>query len=227
MLTPPTKLTALLVVAVLVSGCAAGRAFRRGEQRAAGGDWDTAVAYLREAVRQAPQRADYGIALQRAMLSASREHITAARDLEAKDQLDAALIEWKKASEFDPANRQAAAKVQELDRRTREPLEAARPRPPIERLRQQARQALAEPDLNPATRDPITVQFTNASLRDILNFIAAASGINITYDAGFQDRPYSVRLDGVTLEQALRQILSANNLFYKVLEPAHDHRRGR
>lgn len=212
-----TRLTALVVLTLTVSGCAAGIAFRRGEQQAAAGDWDTAVAYLRQAVQQAPDRPDYRIALERAMLNASRGHIVAARDFEAKGQLDAALIEWRKGSEFDPANRQAAAKVIEMEQNIRERLEAARPRPPIEQFREQARQATAEPTLNPASREPLTVRFTNASIRDILNFIATAAGINITFDPGFQDRAYTVQLEGVTLEQALQQILTVNNLFYKVL----------
>lgn len=212
-----TRLTALIVLTLTVSGCAAGIAFRRGEQQAAAGDWDTAVAYLRQAVQQAPDRPDYRIALERAMLNASRGHIVAARDFEAKGQLDAALIEWRKGNEFDPANRQAAAKVIELEQTIRERIEAARPRPPIEQFREQARQATAEPTLNPASREPLTVRFTNASIRDILNFIATAAGINITFDPGFQDRAYTVQLEGVTLEQALQQILTVNNLFYKVL----------
>ena len=211
------RLTALILLTVIVSGCAAGRAFRRGEQQAAAGDWDTAVAYLRQAVQQAPNRADYRIALERAMLNASREHILAARDFETKGQLDAALVEWRRGSEYDPANRQAAAKVTELEQTIRERIEAARPRPPIEQFREQARQATAEPALNPASREPLNVRFTNASLRDILNFISNAAGINITFDPGFQDRAYTVQLEGVTLEQALQQILTVNNLFYKVL----------
>jgi len=212
-----TRLMALLLLALVVSGCAAGRAYRRGEQRARADDWDTAVAYLRQAVQLAPDRSDYRIALERAMLNASREHVTTARDFEAKGELDAALIEWRRASELDPANREASTKVIALDRTIRQRLEAARPRPPIEQLREQARQATAEPTLNPASRDPLAVRFTNASIRDILNFIANAAGINITFDPGFQDRAYTVQLEGVTLEEALRQILSVNNLFYKVL----------
>lgn len=216
-MTQLTRLTALILLTLTVSGCAAGIAFRRGEQRAAAGDWDTAVAYLRQAVQQAPDRPDYRIALERAMLNASRQHIAVARDFEAKGQIDAALIEWRKASEFDPANRQAAAKVIEIDQTIRERIEAARPKPPIEQFREQARQATAEPTLNPASREPLTIRFTNASIRDILNFIATAAGINITFDPGFQDRAYTVQLEGVTLEQALQQILTVNNLFYKVL----------
>ena len=58
-----------------------------------------------------------------------------------------------------------------------------------------------------------------SSLRDILNFIGTASGINITYDAGYVDKPYSVNLDGVTVEEALQQVLSANQYYYKVINP--------
>ena len=82
---------------------------------------------------------------------------------------------------------------------------------------QRARAASAEPILNPASREPLNLRFTNASLRDILNFIASATGINITYDRDVTRPPATVQLDGVTLEQALKQILSVNQLSYKVL----------
>ena len=75
-----------------------------------------------------------------------------------------------------------------------------------------------EPVLNPASREPLNIRFTNASVRDILNFIGAASGINITFSSDYREPAgYTVQLDGVTLEQALQQMLSANPLFYKVL----------
>ena len=44
-----------------------------------------------------------------------------------------------------------------------------------------------------------------------------ATGINVTYDPQFQDRHFTVELDGVTIEEALNQIVSANESFYKVL----------
>ena len=76
-----------------------------------------------------------------------------------------------------------------------------------------------EPILNPASREPLNFRFgPGASVRDILNFIGSASGINITFTSDYREPPgYTVQLDGVTLEQALQQILSANALFYKVL----------
>ena len=84
-------------------------------------------------------------------------------------------------------------------------------------MRERARAASAEPVLNPASREPTNVRMNNASLRDILNFIANLYGINISYDRDVQDRPATVQLDGVTLEQALNQITAMNGLSYKVV----------
>lgn len=211
------KLAALVLLTVLVSGCAAGRAFRKGRDAARSGDWDGAVTHFTTAVQANPDSAEYKIELERAMQNAGREHLSRARDLEQSDQLDAALLEYRAAVKMDPSNRLAAARVAELERTIRERIEKSRPKPPIDALRQQAR-TQGVPILNPADRTPLKFSINNSSLRDILNFIGSSSGINIQYDATFQDRAYSVQLDGVPLEQALQQILSVNGFFYKVLD---------
>src|SRR6185369_6689851 len=133
------------------------------------GNLDEAVAAYRKAVQADPDNANYKIALERAQLGASRAHLDRAREFEAQDQLEAALGEYRQASEYDPANRQATAKVAELDRKIRDRIEASRPRPAIEQLRERARAASAPPILNPASREPIRIIFNNSSLRDILN----------------------------------------------------------
>jgi general secretion pathway protein D len=212
------RLVVVIVLALMVSGCAAGRAFRKGQDAARVGDWDTAVAEFTKAVQANPEKAEYKISLERAMQTASREHITRARELEAKDQLDAALIEYRKALELDASNRLAHARAVELEKTIRDRIEATRPRPPIDALRDQARQR-ATPLLSPTAPLPVVSFGPNASLRDILNFIGTATGINVTYDSQYQDKAYTVRLEDVTLEQALQQIMAANQLFYKVLNP--------
>lgn len=212
------SVTAVVTVAVLVAGCAAGRAFRRGEAAAAAGDWDTAVAYLTRAVQDDPDRPEYKAALERASAFASRGHFTRGRELEEKGDLHAALAEYRRAVEYDGTNRPAIAKAAELEARIRERAEVQRPPSKLEQMREEARRRMAEPILNPASREPLKVVFNNASLRDILNFIGSATGINVTYDQSFQDRAFSIELVGVTLEQALNQIMRASGLFYKVLD---------
>ena len=83
------------------AGCAAGRAYRRGQEAARAGDWDAAVTHYTRAVQENPDSPEYKIALERAMQSSAQEHISRARQLEEKDQLDAALLEYRKAIEMD------------------------------------------------------------------------------------------------------------------------------
>lgn len=213
------RLVAGIVLTLFVSGCAAGRAFRKGDEAARAGDWDTAVQQYSRAVQEKPGRAEYKIALERATQSASREHITRAHDLEAKDQLDAALLEYKRALELDASNRLASARAIELEKTIRDRIEATRPKPPIVGMRDEAARRASTPLLNPTASLPVVSFGPNASVRDILNFIGTATGINVTYDQTYQDKAYTVRLEDVTLEQALQQITAANQLFYKVLNP--------
>jgi general secretion pathway protein D len=212
-----TRLSGLLVALALFTGCAAGRAFGRGEDRARVGDWDAAVTYFREAMQADPDKAEYRIALERAMLNASRVHFDSARQLEAKDQLDAALAEYRRTVEYDPGNSQAVDKIVQLEKTIRDRIEASRPKPAIVQLREQARQAGAAPLLNPASRAPFDFSFKQSSLRDVLTFISNATGINVIYDASFQDRPVTIQLLG-SVEQALNTLLSSQGLFYTVLD---------
>jgi len=207
---------AIVLLAVLIAGCAANRAFSRGENAARAGDWDAAVEHYRAAVQANPDRADYQIALERAMINASIRHLDQARVFEARGQFEDALREYRRASEYDPTNRQIAGKAIEMERRLRDLAEAARPSTTVQQLQQAARQT-PEPLLNPASREPIDVVFNNASLRDILSSMGMSAGINVTYERDYQDRSYTVQLRGVTFEQALNQILAANQLFYKVI----------
>ena len=210
------RIVAVAALAAVLTGCGASRSFHRGDTAARNGDWDVAVEHYRTALQREPDRAEYRIALERAMISASLLHLDQARLLEAKSQLEDALREYRRASEYDPPNRQIASKVSELERRIRDQQENNRPRPTIQQLRDAARQQGPPPLLNLTTTIP-ALRFNNASLRDILNFIGMSTAINVTYDNQFQDRTYSVQMDNVTLEEALTQILTANQLFYKVV----------
>ena len=209
------RLIALLLLTTLATGCAAGRAFRKGQEASRNGDWDIAVQEYTKAVQEDPDNAMYKITLERAMQTAAQEHISRARELESKDQLDMALIEYRRAVELDATNRSAASKVIELEKTIRDRIEASRPKPAIEKLREQAR-AMGQPMIN--LKEPLPkLAFNNASLKGILDFIGTSAGINITYESTFRDVPYTINLEDVTVEQALQQIMLANTLFYKVV----------
>lgn len=206
----------VVLLAALAAGCGASRSYRMGADAMKQGDLDQAVAYFRTAAQSSPDNANYQIALQRAMLAASRAHFDKAKEFEANDQIEAARGEYQLASEYDPSNRQAAAKVIAIDQTIRARIEAARPRPAIEQLRERARAAAAAPLLNPASRDLLHMQFRNVGIREILDALGSGSGINISYDPQVPQTATTVSLDGVTFEQALQQIMAANTLSYKV-----------
>jgi general secretion pathway protein D len=208
-----------VVLAALVASCATSRAFRRGDIAASAGDWDAAVEHYRQALQDRPDRPEYKIALERAMYAAGALHIDRARKAEAEEKLDEALREYRKVLEYDAGNREIAAKAATIERTLRERLEAAQPKPEIEKLREEARRASAPPLLNPASREPLVVNFVNSGIKDIMNSISGLTGINVVFDQAFQERSTTIRLDGVTLEEALELIMVSNQLFYKVLNP--------
>jgi general secretion pathway protein D len=212
-----TTVVMAALVALTAAGCATGRAFARGEEAGRAGDWEAAVGFYRQALDDDPDRPDYKIALERAMLAASAMYVERGRQFEEANQLEEALRAYRKAQEFEPSNRQLAARAAQVERTLRDRVEAATPRPEIERLRQQAAQRTVEPILSPTNPEPLIVNFVNTSLRDILNFIGNYTGINVTFDRDFQDRSITLKLEGLSLEQALQQIMIANQLFYRVL----------
>jgi len=168
----------------------------------------------RRAVQQEPDNAAYRVALTRAMLSASVAHLEQARRFEEAGQLDDALREYRRASEFDPPNRLLAGKVTELERKIRDTIEASRPRPAVP---QPPRPGSAPQPLANLNATVSGLKFNQASLRDILNTMGETAGVNITYERDFQDRTFSVQLDQVTLGDALQQVLTATGNFYKVV----------
>lgn len=213
----------MLALTLIAAGCATGRAVRQGQQAAGKGDWDAAVAYYREALAKDPGRIDVRIALQRATAAASSEHMTRARELEAQEQWSAAAAEYRIAADLDPANVFAAAKAASIERKLREDIEALRPPSRMETLRDQARQVSQVPVLADP-RAPINLRFNNTAVREILTSIGAFAGINVSFVEAPPitqqlGRPYSIDLQGETLESALQQVLNNNQLTFKVLNP--------
>src|SRR6185436_9215450 len=118
----------MLAVAMAAAGCGAARAFRQGDAAMRRGDLDQAVASYRRAAQADPDNARYKISLERAMQAASRFHLDRAREFEQQELLEAALSEYKLASEYDPSNRGIGGKVASIEKTLRDRIEAARPK---------------------------------------------------------------------------------------------------
>lgn len=222
MISKTARFIVLVLVAATLAGCASGRSFRRGQEAARLGDWDTAVAYYRQSLIEDPDRLEVRVALERATQSAAFAHLSLARQFEEDGQLAAAAGEYRRVLDLDPTNQLAAAKAAELDRQLREQIEAARPTPAIEQLRQQVRQEQAAATISLNQRLP-RLNFPSATLREVLEFIAATTNVNIVIDPATAqgnelNRPVSLSLADVTVDEALRYLSTLYKLFYRVLD---------
>ena len=90
-----------------------------------------------------PDKPEYRIALERAMVEAALIHASAGKEFEAKGELDAALARVQAGQRVRPSNRQIAARSLELDRFIRDQIEASRPPSRIAEMRDKARTHVA------------------------------------------------------------------------------------
>lgn len=66
-----------------------------------------------------------------------------------------------------------------------------------------------------SSKKKITIKFMNADLKTVMDFIAGSYGINVIYDEQAKTLPISVSAENVTLDQALKSVMSAAGAFYK------------
>ena len=151
------------------------------------------------------------------MLAASRAHLDKARDFEQKDQLEAALGEYKQAERIrpeQPAGDVEGRRAGSDDPRSHrsvaaEAADSADARAGARRVRR----ADPQPGVARAAQHPL--QQREPARHPELH--RQSTGINISYDREVAGSPTTVQLDGVTLEQALNQIMTMNQLSYKVV----------
>jgi general secretion pathway protein D len=210
---------ALMLAAILGGGCAAKWAHRQGNEAAAQGDWDLAVARYTKAVEKDPDNIGYKIALENARIQASRYHYDKAKMHIAAKELEKAAQELEIASNYDPSNRSAADDLLLVREQIRKHEEEQRERDRYDEIKARAEAARVPlPVLSPRSPVPITLKFQDASLEKIFDSLGRIAGVNILFDEGFRDKKYSVNLSGVTFEEALERLTFVNRLFYKVLD---------
>jgi general secretion pathway protein D len=210
---------ALMLAALLGGGCAAKWAHRQGNEAAAQGDWDLAVARYTKAVEKDPDNIGYKIALENARIQASRYHYDRAKMHIAAKELEKAAEELEIASNYDPSNRSAADDLLLVREQIRKHEEEQRQRDQYDEMKARAEAARVPlPVLSPRSPVPITLKFQDASLEKIFDSLGRIAGVNILFDEGFRDKKYSVNLSGVTFEEALERLTFVNRLFYKVLD---------
>ncbi|MCI0416868.1 cohesin domain-containing protein [bacterium] len=209
----------LFSAAFLWTGCAAQKAYKRGQEAAKRGEWDRAVAQYIVALNKKPDNPQYRVGFERARLAASQFHFQKAKQLVTTGNYEQAVIEYQLALDFDPTNQYIANELKNARLEYEKQLNIEK-LTEIEKAKAEAKKKTQiYKVLGPEAETTIqSLKFHDDSLKHILDSLGALAGINIVYDSDFRDQEFSVSLDNITFRNALEQILVANRLYFKPLD---------
>ena len=243
-----SRILALSLAVLALGGCAAQMAFREGRDLVAQDKLEAGLLKYQEAIAADPGNAEYKSAWLIARdRSATRLLELAERQL-AAGQAAAALLAWQRVLAIDPANERARAglRLVEMDERHAKAMEAAYAafeRKDYEQARARVQAILAErPNHEPARllnnqindktavvqaetglaaayRQPITLEFKDAPLKQIFEVISRRSGLNFLFDKDVKtDQRASIFLKNSSIEAAVYYLLVTNQLEQQVMD---------
>src|SRR5574341_59809 len=160
------------------------------------GQLDLAAQQFKQALTIEPSNLGHQAALSEALrLKDAREHYKDAERLAQLGRVEEAMDQYAKAAELDPS--------------FKEPLES------IAKLTE-AQQALGREDRR---QQPVTLRFRNAGLKEVLEGVGKAGGVNLIFDKDVRNDPVTITIQDTPFEEAFNLILNSNNLFSRVLSP--------
>jgi general secretion pathway protein D len=212
----------LLLVGLLVLTAAAESArslYNKGRDAEAREDYIAAFEAYAAAYRQKPTELKYRVAYQRLKLPASAAHVKKGQELRESGDLQGALAEFTAAVKADSSNFQA----QQEYRRTFEMIEGPGKKPTAENpppsvLQKRIDEASGPVDLAPVSPQPITLEISNDS-RIVYETIGKLAGINVLFDPDYTSRRISLKLNSVSLQEALDIIAFHSNTFWRPVTP--------
>jgi len=239
---------ALPLVALLLSGCAGQMAYREGRTLADADNVEAALVKYRQAIDAEPSNPVFRAAyLETRDRNATRLLDQADRALGAgKPEL--ALQDYQRVQAIDPANERARLGLRALEADLRhsrllEEATAALEKKDYELARVKAAAILterpaheaarllqaritdampapaAETTLAAAYRQPISIEFRDAPLKQIFEVISRRSGLNFLFDKDVkQDQKASIFLKNSTIESAVHFLLVTNQLEQQVMD---------
>ncbi|MBL7082702.1 MAG: hypothetical protein ISS41_03600 [Candidatus Aminicenantes bacterium] len=202
------KIAFLTLIVLIFWGCVTfSQSYKLGHEAAISKNWDEAIKYFESAAREDPKNSVYRLALLRAKLAASYDHLNKARELASHEKKEEALAEYKKALSYGYLGRDIVEEVQSLTKEE-EPEE------------EEPKEIRIEPPVKLKVGDEkIILKFpVEAPLRSIFQALGKHARVNILLDEQFRDIPFSIDLVDMNFERALNSLCMASKNFYRVID---------
>ncbi len=238
-----------LALTLALTGCAAQLAYRDGRDLVARDQVEAGLLKLQEAVAGEPGNAQYKSAYLLARDRACTRYLEQAERQLAEGRVELAQQGFQRVLALDPPNERARIGLRGIDMTARHDkllaaaaahlekgeFEAAKSRlnavlterPGHEAARQMLHDAversapppLAESGLAKAYKQPITIEFRDAPLRQVFEIISRRSGLNFVFDKDVKtDQKASIFLKNSTVESAIYMLLVSNQLEQQVMD---------
>jgi general secretion pathway protein D len=216
-----TRILPLVLTVVLVSSAAAESPkslYSKGKQAETRQDYLAAYEFYRQAYELNPNELKNRVALQRLRFLASATRVQRGQRLRDEGKLAEALQEFEEAGRIDPSSFIAQQEI----KRTKALINAAEstgtqvkpPAPPPSPIARRLEEAAGPAELAPVSPAPITLEIANDS-KMVYDTIGKLAGINILFDPDYTSRRINLKLNGVSLQEALDIVAFHSNTFWR------------
>jgi general secretion pathway protein D len=199
--------------------------FKLGTKAEALKEYDKALEYYQQAMKEDPKETTYDLAARRARFESGTAHTDAGNKLQKAGDLEKALAEYQKAFAVDPGSMIALQNIQQ----TKELLEqkakgllppGEKPLTSAEKAQKDSLEMIASmlpvPELKPVTNQISLLKMNNQPPKVLYETVGKLAGINVLFDPGIQPgKNANLDLNNVTLQEALDYIALMTKTFWK------------
>jgi len=199
-------------------------AFKHGVQAEARQDYEAAYEYYKHAYDKQPSELKYRLPFERTRFLAAASKVHRALRLRDQGELQEALTLLEEAAAMDPSNDLAAQEI----RRTQEMIQkqasgqAAAPpkREEEDVLRRRLEEARPPVRLNEIPNQQLSaLEFATEDTKVIYETIGKLAGINVLFDPDYQSRRIPIKLQKVSLQEALDIVALQSRTFWRPVTP--------
>jgi general secretion pathway protein D len=214
----------LLCSAVLMAVDSAKSLFKQGVQAEAHQDYEAAYDYYKRAYQLKPAELRYRLPFERLRFQAAASKVHRAQKLRELGKLQQSLELFEEAAAVDPSNDLAAQEI----RRSQEMIQkqsaqgnapSSPPKGEEDPLRQRLEEAGGPVRLNPISNLPIDATELTNDTKTIYETIGKLAGINVLFDPDYASRRLTIKLNKVTLQEALDIVALESRTFWRPVTP--------